>query len=753
MGQCASAVIQRPLSSIDHPIMTSILKNNDDLENVMMNMSKIDHVCGLLRVIERLDILVRECNVKWACVCVHTEWGVVILAQSGNASTIDLTTCIKDNVHHYKGSMLYRVKNACKCHDHQTFGELIVALPTKMNVLHTNSKFYINCLSTLCTPNVCIETIIDLCKGLAIANTIQLQADFMYSTMDSIQRYMSSVVNLNMGIRIAWLDDFGSSIALFEDGEVIEMPLKNTLLSDAINVGKARFISDCAAYISSSSEPATDIFVSPWRTVASIVVCPIGTGKNDKYKPIGGVYFTLDYPTSFVHMKQYIQGLMCIVTEHLRVRCLERHVELWNWVKLNTGSASYSSNEIHRSSQSGSQSGSGSGSSSKTITLRDQDERKQRLSWLFQRPAKKSWDQVDTKRSSSDSEPRKPRMLNRSTKAIYNLLSKEFVSYMNTEELHDDWVSEITSLELIGKGGFGDVYRCRWRGNLIAVKIMHPKRTDKNLVKDAVEMSVMTIINHPNIVQVYMCKHDVPYEDSSRNSANNRVSFSLENIAKHTSTCNIMVMEYCDRGNLRQAIRKGVFHRLLIDQSIGIDMFLITQVLSEIASSVRYLHAIRIVHGDIKPENILLKSDASRNIGFLVKLTDFGLARMLRTEHGSVNHEGMGCGTVTHIAPELLVRGGMVTFSVDVHAFGIMMWEIYTGQRVYRGMNKQDIAAYVCNLHGRPVFPTGTPPEYQELAEKCWNQVPSSRPTFEYIVDKLTEMNNMYQTTSDVFVS
>lgn len=96
------------------------------------------------------------------------------------------------------------------------------------------------------------------------------------------------------------------------------------------------------------------------------------------------------------------------------------------------------------------------------------------------------------------------------------------------------------------------------------------------------------------------------------------------------------------------------------------------QVLIEVAQAIQHLHSLKLIHCDIKPENVLLKSDGSKPIGFVTKLSDFGLAKLLRENYYIVNRSGSG--TVTHLAPELFQVGSKLTTSVDTFSFGIMMW-------------------------------------------------------------------------------
>lgn len=94
-------------------------------------------------------------------------------------------------------------------------------------------------------------------------------------------------------------------------------------------------------------------------------------------------------------------------------------------------------------------------------------------------------------------------------------------------------------------------------------------------------------------------------------------------------------------------------------------------------------------------------------------------------------------GTLTHFAPERFKAGGMIGEGVDVFSFGAMMFELYSGQKPYAGMQPGPALAKGI-LHGlRPQFPSSTPAAYRQLAEACWAADPAVRPSMDMVVSQL----------------
>ncbi|GLI71621.1 hypothetical protein VaNZ11_016888, partial [Volvox africanus] len=488
---------------------------------------------------------------------------------------------------------------------------------------------------------------------------------------------------------------------------VTEIQLENTLLLDAVQKGKARFVSDCASYIQSCMKPATDIFISGQEMVASIVVLPlIFDGIT-----FGGFYVTLETTSNFQNIKDLLMGLVNSVVLLLAKRLQPQRDQIWDSI-LTRGGGPSDLEQRERADNGGTGASGGQGDS---VYLNSEGVAKP----------------VVVKRSC--------------TEAMLKVLQHELrKTHAKTAQQHE-WIEELTLTEIVGKGGFGVVYKGTFKGSVAAVKVMYARQHERQAMKDALEMAVLTTVSHPHIIQVFNCFTDMVEDASGTNTPSpteGRINVRFRGLQpdedRSLATCNILVMEYCDKASLRHAMKKGVFHKRLGNTSVAVDLCAIVQVLIEVAQAIQHLHSLKLIHCDIKPENVLLKSDGSKPIGFITKLSDFGLAKLLRENYYIVNRSGSG--TVTHLAPELFQVGSKLTTSVDTFSFGIMMWELYTGQRAYGGLGRDAIIDRVYKKKARPIFPLGVPQQYAALAKACWDNDPAARPPFTLVLLRLSEM-------------
>jgi len=153
------------------------------------------------------------------------------------------------------------------------------------------------------------------------------------------------------------------------------------------------------------------------------------------------------------------------------------------------------------------------------------------------------------------------------------------------------------------------------------------------------------------------------------------------------------------------------------------------------ACGMQYLHEKNIVHFDLKCDNLLVNMrDHHRPI---CKIGDMGLSKIKQQTLVS----GGVRGTLPWMAPELLSgKSGKVTDKVDVYSFGIVMWELLTGEEPYAKMHCGEIIGGIMSNTLRPPIPSWCEPSWRSLMERCWSSDPGQRPSFSEIATELRTM-------------
>lgn len=186
----------------------------------------------------------------------------------------------------------------------------------------------------------------------------------------------------------------------------------------------------------------------------------------------------------------------------------------------------------------------------------------------------------------------------------------------------------------------------------------------------------------------------------------------------------VVVMEHCDLGSLQRALRRRAF---LPSEKwpFRATFRALLRTAAEIAKGMAYCHSMGVVHGDLKPGNILLKTHRADRRGYVAKVADFGLSWHV----GEGVNGNEGGGTPAFTAPEAFEGGGGGKPG-DVYAFGILLWCMYHCAEPFEGLLEAQVCVGVCEGHLRPKFEDTCPPRYRALAERCWAQNPESRPQF-----------------------
>ena len=251
--------------------------------------------------------------------------------------------------------------------------------------------------------------------------------------------------------------------------------------------------------------------------------------------------------------------------------------------------------------------------------------------------------------------------------------------------------------ELIGQGGYGEVYRGTWCGVQVAIKQLYLKTLSTKIFEDfEQETKIMSQCQFPYIIRLY--------------------GVCLE--AGHYS----MIMEYMPKGSL---------YKILHDQSEELTWNPLRWTIAlNIAQGLSYLHSQKIIHRDLKSLNILL------NENYQAKICDFGLSK-IKLESNSINTKQTIIGTTRWIAPELFLDQKLSpNYSTDIYSYGMILWEISSRELPFKNAtNEFMVGAWIMN--GRQeVIPENCPKSYADIIKICW-EVPDKRPVVEEIVQLL----------------
>nr|XP_033814710.1 serine/threonine-protein kinase B-raf isoform X2 [Geotrypetes seraphini] len=235
------------------------------------------------------------------------------------------------------------------------------------------------------------------------------------------------------------------------------------------------------------------------------------------------------------------------------------------------------------------------------------------------------------------------------------LSSSEDRSRMKTlgrRDSSDDWEipdGQITVGQRIGSGSFGTVYKGKWHGD-VAVKMLNViAPTPQQLQAFKNEVGVLRKTRHVNIL-LFMGYSTKPQL--------------------------AIVTQWCEGSSL--------YHHLHIIET-KFEMIKLIDIARQTAQGMDYLHAKSIIHRDLKSNNIFLHEDLT------VKIGDFGLATVKSRWSGSHQFEQLS-GSILWMAPEVIRMQDKnpYSFQSDVYAFGIVLYELMTGQLPYSNINNRD---------------------------------------------------------------
>ncbi len=254
----------------------------------------------------------------------------------------------------------------------------------------------------------------------------------------------------------------------------------------------------------------------------------------------------------------------------------------------------------------------------------------------------------------------------------------------------------------LGVGGMGEVYRATdtTLKRSVAIKVLPASvaADAERLARFQREAEVLAALNHPNIAAIY----------------------GLDRSGVATA----LVMELVEGDDLSQHIARGP---IPLDDTL--------RMAKQIAEALEAAHEQGIIHRDLKPANIKVRPDG------VVKVLDFGLAKAVEMSSGQggqshsptltspavMTGAGIILGTAAYMAPEQ-AKGKAIDKRADIWAFGVVLYEMLTGQTLFGGETvAETLAAVIKDAPRLDRLPDDTPPAFRRLLARCLERDPRQR--------------------------
>lgn len=278
-------------------------------------------------------------------------------------------------------------------------------------------------------------------------------------------------------------------------------------------------------------------------------------------------------------------------------------------------------------------------------------------------------------------------------------------------------IGQYKVLSHLGAGGMGEVYLAqdeRLRRK-VALKILFANvtRNEDWIRRFEQEAYAASALNHPNIITIY--------------------EVGQVNETHFIST------EFIDGQTLRQRLRE---QSLTVPEALDIAI--------QVGTALVAAHAAGIIHRDVKPENVMLRSDG------YAKVLDFGLAKFTETasshastdpnaetEHVLNTSPGVVMGTVSYMSPEQ-ARGTRVDQRTDIFSFGVLLYEMLSGRLPFEGQTQTDvISAIISNKRPPPLarYTAEVSPELERIVNKSLNKKKDDR--YQTLKDMLIDLKTV----------
>jgi len=258
-------------------------------------------------------------------------------------------------------------------------------------------------------------------------------------------------------------------------------------------------------------------------------------------------------------------------------------------------------------------------------------------------------------------------------------------------------------IEILGQGGFGSAYKVLNKDNnniYVIKKILINNVEEEEKIKIKNEATILESLNNPYIVKYYE-------------------SFSDEN------SFNI-VMEYCNGLDLRKFINN---HK---EKKKSIEKELIFQIISDICLGIKEIHKNKLIHRDLKPDNLFIGSDLK------IKIGDFGISKQLNNYNEYAKSQ---VGTIRYMAPEI-INGEKYNNKVDIWSLGCIIYELCTLNLCFDDVSLKTLMNKIVESKYETINKKIYGADLQNLIDLLLEKDRKKRPDIDIIIEKINKFIN-----------
>lgn len=254
----------------------------------------------------------------------------------------------------------------------------------------------------------------------------------------------------------------------------------------------------------------------------------------------------------------------------------------------------------------------------------------------------------------------------------------------------------------IGDGGFGEVYKCKWKDLRITVVLKNLNVND-NKFQIVQELKILQKVSfHPNIIQFY-------------------------GVTKSSNGDYYMILQFAEDGDLQKYLKLNCLNLQLTDK---------LRIAKEIILGLNFLHKCNIVHRNLSTKSIFVH-EGKMMIAYSVPNSICNQPSRKDDTDKTKTH-----GMLLYAAPEVL-HNNLYTCEADIYSFGIVLYEIITGLSPYFNIQHDvDLKFKICNGL-RPEIPNQMPKLLLQIISQCCDPEPAQRPKFKELKDKLNHLHSV----------